>query len=283
MNFLLFIFGASIGSFLNVVSLRYEPERFLLSPKIIGGRSHCPKCKKTLHWFELIPLLSFIVQGGRCRNCKASLNFQYPFVEILSGLIFVFIPCVIYKFGLPPAAYYLLSAIWIFVFLTLLLITLIDARLSIIPDEANVFLGVLGLISLPLINRLSDSAQGSFLGSFSSMFSFSTNVWVSHVSGAFFALLVFGAIIIITRGRGMGMGDVKLVAPLGLLFGWPDIILLVALSFIIGSIFGVYVMIFKHKNLKSAVPFGPFLALAATVVFFSGYDLIKFYFDMFVL
>src|SRR5581483_8885445 len=88
----LFVFGLAIGSFLNVVALRYDGNRFVLDPKAIGGRSHCPHCKKTLQWYELIPLASFAIQRGKCRGCGVRIGFRYPFVEFLSGLIFALVP-----------------------------------------------------------------------------------------------------------------------------------------------------------------------------------------------
>jgi len=100
----LFIFGLAIGSFLNVVSLRFQPGQRLLDLRIINGRSHCPHCQKTLRWYELIPLLSFIVQFGKCRHCKKKLSLQYPLVEFLSGLIFVSVPLLLTNFQFSPPA-----------------------------------------------------------------------------------------------------------------------------------------------------------------------------------
>ena len=89
---MLFLFGLAAGSFINVVSLRFQPGQGLLDRKMVGGRSRCPYCQKQLNWYELIPVLSFIIQKGRCRSCHQKISFQYPIVEILSGLIFVFVP-----------------------------------------------------------------------------------------------------------------------------------------------------------------------------------------------
>lgn len=90
--FIFFVFGAIVGSFLNVVSLRYQPEQKVFDIKIIGGRSRCPHCGKTLTWYELIPIISFLIQLGKCRSCRHRLSFQYPIVEILSGFIFLVVP-----------------------------------------------------------------------------------------------------------------------------------------------------------------------------------------------
>ncbi len=89
---ILFVFGLAIGSFLNVVALRYDGERSLFDAGPVSGRSYCPHCGRTLRWFELVPLVSFIMQGAKCRRCHAPISFQYPLVELISGLVFVFVP-----------------------------------------------------------------------------------------------------------------------------------------------------------------------------------------------
>ncbi len=283
--FWLFVFGTAIGSFLNVVALRYDPDKFLFSPEVIGGRSHCPQCKKTLRWFELIPLVSFILQRRRCRNCGMKISFRYPAVEVVSGLIFVLVPMRLAAFYLLPASlyFYTFAALWVFVFELLLLMSLIDLRLSIIPDEINVGLIALG-IGVTLLTRPGLSlAYGSFLKGYALLFYFPNSVLANRLLGALFGLLFFGAIIVATRGKGMGMGDVKLSVPLGILFGWPDIIILVGLSFVTGSFFGIYQIFFKEKHLKSALPFGPFLALGSAILFFFGYEIVHSYFQLFTL
>src|SRR3989338_3192403 len=144
----LFIFGLAIGSFLNVVSLRSQPGQRLLDLRIINGRSHCPHCQKTLRWYELIPLLSFIVQFGKCRHCKKKLSLQYPLVEFLSGLIFVSVPLLLTNFQFsPPAGGFNLSilqliiiAVWLLIFILFLLLSVIDFRHYIIPDSINLSL-----------------------------------------------------------------------------------------------------------------------------------------------
>ena len=283
-SFILFVFGAAIGSFLNVVALRYDPDKFLLSPKVIGGRSHCPHCHKTLRWFELIPLVSFALQGAQCRNCHAKVSFRYPLIEIVSGLIFVFVPARLATFYFLPATIHIqiLSALWVLVFESLLLMSLIDARLSLIPDEINIFLIALGVGIVAGAQPGLSLAYGSFLKGYAMLFYFPNMLWVNHLFGAGVGLLIFGGIILATRGRGMGLGDVKLAVPLGLIFGWPDILIVSGFSFVIGSVYGLYAMYAKGKHLKSALPFGPFLAIGAAVVFFFGFELVRFYFGLFL-
>lgn len=277
MTTFLFIFGAAFGSFLNVVSLRYSPDKFLLGRQILG-RSHCPHCKQELSWLELLPILSFLLQRGRCRRCGMRIGFQYPIVEILSGLIFVFVPAALIS---PISPIGLISPIfWISVFEALLLIALIDLRLKIIPDEANIFLAAIGAAMIPLKAGFWKFG-GSFLGPYALIFGLRENIWLNHFAAALAGAAIFGFLILITRGRGMGMGDIKLAAPLGLVFGWPDIIFVAAFSFIIGSIAGAFQIVFRGMNLKSAIPFGPFLALGATTVFFRGEEILRFYFSLF--
>jgi leader peptidase (prepilin peptidase) / N-methyltransferase len=288
---ILFILGLAVGSFINVLATRYEPDKFLFKKSSIGGRSKCNHCGSQLKWFELIPLFSFIIQSGRCRNCKARLSLQYPISELLSGLIFILVPYQLATYNLSTGGgsafggqltilpYVLHLTSYVLVFLTLLLISLIDFRLNLIPDEANIFLVFLGFFLTATSYKL--QATSSFLGSYSLLFGFQNNIWLNHLFALLVGALFFGLIILITRGRAMGMGDLKLAAALGFIFGWPDIILIITLAFIIGSIFGVGLMVLKKKNMKSFVPFGPFIALATAVVFFFGYQIMDWYFSLF--
>ena len=243
---LLFILGLGIGSFLNVVALRYQLGGPIFNKSILTGRSHCPYCQKTLQWYELVPLFSFLIQFGKCRHCKHNLTWQYPIVELLSGLTFVFVPGFV-----EPAP------VGIFVVLALILITLIDLRLLVIPDQLNAFLALLALAVIPITN-------------------YKLLITV-HLLGVVFGAGLFGLIILLTKGRGMGMGDLKLAVVLGLLFGWPKVILIVGLAFVIGGIWAAILLLAKKKSLKDAIPFGPFLAISAVAVIFVGDKLINFY------
>jgi prepilin signal peptidase PulO-like enzyme (type II secretory pathway) len=278
-GFLLFALGAAFGSFIKVIADRYDPDRFLFHQKVIGGRSHCPECRTKLRWFELVPVMSYLWQRGKCRNCGRNIDWQCLAVELACGLLFVFIPQAVYNPYLLPTTYYLLSAAWLFAFSTLLLVALIDFRLTIIPDEAHamLFAAAIAIIFLAPFGAF----EGSFMGSYGGLFGFRQNPWLSHFLGAVIAAALFGFLIAVTRGRGMGAGDFKLAAALGFLFGWPDILLVLALSFIIGSVAGVAVMIARSKRLKSHIAFGPFLGAGALTVFFFGPQIMQFYFGLF--
>jgi prepilin signal peptidase PulO-like enzyme (type II secretory pathway) len=276
------ILGLLFGSFLNVVALRYQPDKFLFDLKEIGGRSHCPHCGKQLKWFELIPLLSFLVQGGLCRSCGARLSFQYPLVELLSGLIFVLVPWRLgFLFPLYPNPYTLTPILWILVFLALLLVALIDLRLRIIPDEINVFLII---VALPIIFLSSPSfglTEGSFIGHYALLFGSRGSIWPNHFVGLLAGLLFFLSLTVFTWGKGMGGGDVKLAAALGFLFGWPDIAILSPLSFILGSFFALPLLLLGRRKRKDFMPFGPFLVLSSALIFLFGFQILDFYFHLF--
>ena len=272
----LFIFGLVIGSFLNVVSLRYDGTYFILDPKVIGGRSRCPHCGRTLRWFELVPLLSFLLQGGRCRRCKTRLSAQYPIIELISGLIFVLVPLRVGTLMVTGSLTWFLSAVWVLAFLILLLASAIDIRTGIIPDELNVGLGALAIV-LGIFLTVSPGGGGSILGPLGALLSAPGGVWVGRISGAVFGFIFFEFLLLVTHRKGIGMGDVKLALPLGLLFGWPDILPVVGFAFICGALAGITLIFLKKKTMQGALPFGPFLALGAVFVLFFGAPVAQWY------
>lgn len=286
MYILLFIFGLAIGSFLNVVSLRYQDGKSLFSD--IYGRSHCMHCGTTLKWYELIPLFSFIFQGGKCRTCHAPLSWQYPIVELLAGLIFVLVPYRLIAFysisSIPP---YLPIFIWVIAFLTLLLMSAIDFKQQIIPDSLTIFVALLGVAMFFVHASLGDFGLangmigGSFLGSYALILFVGNSLLVNTLLGLAFGLLFIGLIYAVSLGRGIGFGDVKLAAALGILLGWPDIALALIIAFIIGAIVGGVLMFMHRKGRRDAVPFGPFIAIGVTLVFFFGYNILNGYFRLF--
>jgi leader peptidase (prepilin peptidase)/N-methyltransferase len=279
--FILFLFGLAIGSFINVLALRYDGEHFVLNPKVIGGRSRCPHCKHTLRWFELIPLLSFIIQGGRCRKCHKAIGFKYPVVELLSAAVFIAVPWYFASYPwLLIAGWYVISAFWIAAFEILLLIAYIDIRLQIIPDELTVALAVLALFETVFVAAYLGPDHQSLFGSYAQIFGIYNNAWLSHFVGAVFGAGFLGSLVLATRGKGMGIGDVKLGAPLGFLFGWPDTLFLVVFAFMIGAVVGVIAIMLGKKTMKGALPFGPFLAAGGAVVFFFGMALMGSYLQL---
>lgn len=283
---ILFMAGTAVGSFFNVLTLRFNPEekesRLL---KNIYGRSHCPHCGRELRWYELIPIFSFLLQRGKCRSCGAGLTLQYPIVEFLGGLIFILVPYSLLPIHpLLPIPYFLIS-VWILVLLALLMMSVIDFRHHIIPDSINVFIGIVGVALICykyfFLSLEKELGGGSFLGSYALMFPFSGDFLLASFIGLIFGLGFLGALFVITRGRGMGLGDVKLSAALGLLMGWPDIVLALILAFITGAVLSLALIFTKRKSMKDYVPFGPFIALGVVLVFFFGQEILNLYFRFF--
>lgn len=275
---LLFFFGTFVGSFLGVLGSRYSEEKgFSLS---IRGRSKCDSCGKKLEWYELVPIFSFIFQRRKCRGCGVKLSFQYPIVEILSGLAFVLIPLKLGQ-GVP-------SVLWLLAFLTFILIGLIDLRLKIIPDKLTVFIASLGALLIGYykvtdeFGSVLNGVTGSFLGSYALGFWFGEkNLLINYGAGALVGLILFGLIFYLSKGKGMGFGDVKLAGAVGLLLGWPDTLLALILSFIVGGVWGSFLILRKRKGMKDAIPFGPFIIIGVTLVFFFGYYILDGYFGVF--
>ncbi len=265
-----FLLGLSIGSFLNVVAFRYEEESGFLNVKKLGGRSHCRVCLKPLSWYELIPLFSFLFQKAKCRSCLTKLSWQYPLLELVTALDLVFLP-------------YLLSGtslgIWLLASFILIAVSAIDVRLRIIPDEANLLIFILGLVQLLVSYKT--STHTSFFSFYGYPFGLTDPVWLNQLVGFLVGLGVFGLIILLTRGRAMGMGDLKLAAAAGLLMGWPDILIAIMVAFIAGGLYSLPLILARKKGLKDMVPFGPFIVFGIAVVVFFGEPLMAGYFNFF--
>ena len=225
-----FLLGLSVGSFLNVLI-----DRLPRGESVIWGRSHCDHCNKKLRWYELIPVLSYIFQSGRCLRCRKRLSFQYPAVELATGLGFVFL-FQAFDYSLIRLFAYLI------IFCSLLVIFVADIKYRIIPD-AMVIAGVIGaIVGIPGIGE--------------------------HVLAGMGASLFFYLLWLLGRGKTMGFGDVKLAFLLGLPLGFPYIVIALYGAFLTGAAAGVILILVRKKTLKSAIPFGPFLvggALAALI------------------
>ncbi len=290
----LFVGGLLVGSFLNVVILRYDPEGSLFSFGRLGGRSRCRKCGQELGFLELVPVFSFLFLKGKCRNCKDSISIQYPIVELLSGIIFVAIPLFLNKFygvfnvaffeGASEMWYYFLVLSWIAAFLTWLVMGVIDLREYIIPDEVVIGIGFLGIV-VGMLTGLNAEAipafRGSFLTHFSLLFPAITNIFLNRLVAVALAGVIFYSMYALSRGRAMGFGDVKLALVSGLLFGWPDILLVVILSFVLGGMFGLISIIRRKKTMKDMLPFAPFFVGGCALVFFFGQSIVELYFKIF--
>lgn len=234
-----FVLGTIIGSFINVVGLRFR------SGLNLGGRSSCPSCGKTLSAFELVPVISYIFLLGRCRGCKTRISPQYPLVEILTGLVFA----TIYNLQFTI----LQTTLVLIVFCIYIVIGIYDLRHKIIPDSL-VYLSIF----IALVYRL--IVHGSLVD------------WLAGpiLFGA------FGLIWLITKGRAMGFGDAKLALSIGLLLGSYMGFSAIVLSFWIGTLVSVPIMLFSRKGItmKSEIPFAPFMILGAWASLYFALDLL---------
>lgn len=291
----LFMLGIALGSFSNVLIFRYRPERNVFARPSMSGRSHCMHCGHALRWYELLPIISFVMQRGRCRSCAAKISWQYPLVECVGGAITAGVPLFLNSFfGISsvsffsftlPFWYYAVLAVWVLVFFVLLLITVIDFRLFIIPNELNLILGILGVV----VAFIMATKMGGFILPFRTSFlqqyillsSPFQNVFANHLLGALIGFCFFLALSLLTRGRGIGFGDVKLGLAMGMVLGWPDIALTIILSFVIGGLISAVLMGLKKKHMRDKVPFAPFLVAGFILTFFLGAAVVGAYFSFF--
>ncbi|HCB35053.1 MAG: hypothetical protein A2W52_02255 [Candidatus Taylorbacteria bacterium RIFCSPHIGHO2_02_49_25] len=267
-----FAFGAIIGSFLNVVVLRYGTKTF-------GGRSRCFSCGKTLRWFELIPALSFLLQKGRCLGCKGNISMQYPLVELLTGLVFTavawkefpFLLSSFSPFSILHTSYFIL----LFVLWSLLIaISIYDFKHKIIPSEllSGVLAAAFLLFTLRLIAGRAEYP------------------WLDALGGFFFAI-PFALLWLLSGGRAMGLGDAKLMLLFSWVLGFSRGLSALIVSFWIGAAAALCALSYKGilsllphtvfsrhrsalKNLgpKTELPLGPFLALGLFLVYLFGFD-----------
>ncbi len=234
-----FCFGAIVGSFLNVVILRLPSD----GESIVFPASHCPICMADLHWYENIPMLSFLVLRGKCSHCKAPISFQYPVVELSMALLS---SATIYQFGLSitTIGYFLFCA-------ALLVIICIDIYHQIIPDVISLSGIVLGF----LFSFLSPAVQ-----------------WQDSLIGILAGGGVLYAIALLyflwRKVDGMGGGDIKLLAMIGAFLGWQALPFVVFASSLSGTIVGLAAMIKQKKGGQTRIPFGPFLSIAAIIYLF---------------
>jgi leader peptidase (prepilin peptidase)/N-methyltransferase len=263
------IFGLMVGSFLNVVihrlpimmerewhvnCLELQGKEVPEQPKytIVSPRSACPKCGHQITALENIPIISWLILGGKCSNCKTKISMRYPLIEALTGAL---IGLVAYKFG------YAYSALFAFIFVfALVTLTFIDFDTQLLPDDITLPLLWLGLI-FNISNGFTDLK--------------------SAVLGAIFGYLILWSVYwlfkLVTGKEGMGYGDFKLLGAIGAWFGWQLLPAVILLSSVVGAVIGIGMIMFRGKTGNTAIPFGPFLALGGISALFFGQQLAHFY------
>jgi leader peptidase (prepilin peptidase)/N-methyltransferase len=242
------IFGMCIGSFLNVCIYRLPSSKSIMDPP----RSICPKCESLIKCYDNIPVISYLLLTGKCRNCKTPISFRYPIVELISGLFAV---CIFLTFGLtlPGLIYY-------FFISTLIVITFIDIDHRIIPDVITLPGIPVFCLSTFAIHEI--SFKDSLLG---------------LLAGGGSLYIVGLAYYLLKKKEGMGGGDIKLLAMIGALLGWKGVLFTIFVSSALGTIVGFILILSRKKDMTLAIPFGPFLSIAAISYIFFGEQLIFWY------
>lgn len=238
-----FVYGITIGSFLNVLIYRIPKKE-----NIAIVRSHCMKCGYQLKWYDLVPLFSWLALKGKCRKCKEKISIQYPLIEAANGMLYLI---VFYYFGISIE-----SLLYCLLFSALLALSVIDFRTYEIPVGFNYFILILGLIRV-----VTDMENWITYG-----------IGFLAVSGFLFLL------VILSKGRAMGGGDVKLMATCGLLIGWKNIILAFLLGCILGSV--IHVTRMKVSKQGHMLAMGPYLSMGVALAVLYGEHIINWYFGM---
>jgi prepilin signal peptidase PulO-like enzyme (type II secretory pathway) len=270
--FSIFLLGLVVGSFLNCIIYRLET-----SQSFLRGRSFCPHCRHILSWQDLIPLLSFFILKGKCRYCRKPISFQYPLVELATGLIFL----LIFHFQLISTLSQFITTLYLFIISSFLIIIFVyDLKHYIILDKV-----IYPAIGIAALYRLLEVLNLGYWNLFENWKFEIGNLplLINPIASAFFASLFFLLIVMVSRGAWMGVGDIKLAFLMGLVLGWPNILTALFSAFLIGAIIGIVLIILGEKSLKSEVPFGPFLVTGTFIALFLGQEIVNFYVQNFYL
>lgn len=243
LEFIFLVVGLFVGSFLNVLVFRFPEMKGLVS-----GRSYCPKCKKTIAAYDLIPVLSYIILWGKCRNCQKKISLQYPLVEFATGVLFFLLAKTI-GVNYHLIAYLLLTCASVLIFVY-------DAKYLEIPEVFSWLLLIFAVVAAV-------TAPGFSINNF--------------LLGGLIGGGVLGIMVGISDEKMMGSGDIKIGLAFGFLLGAYKSVLFLFLSFVIGAIVGLILMALRNKKMKSEIAFAPFLIIAAMICIFWGDYLVNLY------
>jgi len=265
---IIFLFGLAIGSFINALIYRLYNQK----PIVGRVRSECPHCGHILAWYDLIPILSFIMLIGRCRYCQKKISWQYPVVELTTGFLFVIIFFNTLNQFSPPAGGFNFSAFaeasadwqfsiilirdWLIIF-TLLFIFVYDLKYLLVEDIVVIPAAIFSLIVNIIIGG---------------------TIWKLLLAGGA-AALFFLLQYLITKGKGIGLGDTRIGLFMGFALGWPNIIVAIFFAYSIGLIVGLFLLLTRRRKIGAQVPLGPFLAMGTFIALFWGDLIIKWYLD----
>lgn len=285
---ILFILGTFFGSFLNVVS-----DRLPKKESILFGRSKCDFCKKKLKPKNLIPLLSYLFQKGRCSYCRERLTFLYPLSEALTGFAFIGAAKLSGILGIVDFASIFGLIFYIIVFSFFIIMFLTDYKECLIPDVIVFPAIIFVLISLvatraidlvSLYQKLSGETFGLYLikaGYFDRQLIFAAKDMGYILLSSLIISLFFYFLVWVTKGKGMGGGDIKLGFLIGLVNGFPYNVVAIFLGFVLGAIYSLILIGFRKKSLKDTIAFGPFLIGASVITLFYGANILNWYINLF--
>ncbi len=268
MPFFAFLLGLFIGSFLNVCIVRLPRGRSIVTPP-----SHCPRCRERIKWYDNIPVLSFFILRGRCRSCGLPISPRYPLVELMNGLLFLW---TFHTFGIGGEGV-LVAAVCS----ALLVITFIDLDHQIIPDAITLPGMFIGLALAPFFMTTLTDPLPFFLERVISPDAHYARAFLNSLVG-----LVLGAAPLLIIGwlweklrhvEAMGGGDIKLMGMIGSFLGWKGAFLTIMLGALSGSLVGGALILLKKHSAEKVIPFGPFLAIGATLSLFYGSDILTWY------
>lgn len=258
---MVFVLGASIGSFLNVCIYRMPRDLSIVRPG-----SHCPHCHQSIYWYHNIPLVSFLLLGGQCHFCRNPISPRYLIVELLSASLFV----ALYIYSFSTSRPLLFFSFFAFFIAGLIVATFIDLEFYLIPDAVSlggIPVGIAASFLMPFLMDQTSPLWGGLSSLFSALFGGSLLLMISFLGKKAF------------KKEAMGMGDVKLMAMIGAFLGLKKICLTLFFGSILGSIVGIVLILRARAGLKSQIPFGPYLAAGALLTLFFGDPLWNWYFS----
>jgi leader peptidase (prepilin peptidase)/N-methyltransferase len=240
----IFLFGIVIGSFLNVCIFRIPNHE-----TVVTERSHCMRCGYQLSWYDMVPVFSWLFLRGRCRKCKEPISPQYPIIEAANGMLYLLV-FVVNGFSVQSILYCLLMS-------ALLVLSVIDWRTYEIPIGINIFILCLGILQV-----ITDYKN-----------------WMNYLAGFLCISILLELILLISRGRAIGGGDVKLMAAAGLLLGWKQIILAFLLGCIIGSV--IHLLRMKLSGADRVLAMGPYLSAGIAIAALWGTQMLNWYLNLY--
>lgn len=256
---LIFILGTIVGSFLNALLWRLS-----VGESVLRGRSYCTDCRHPLASKDLVPLISFFTLRRRCRYCSAKISWRYPIIETSAGVLFVLVYAVFVQSvpeGLIQSFFFgghnreiLMFALNVFFASALLALFVYDLRWSLLPDAITIPAIVVGVVVQAVLYPSALPWYG-----------------LAVLVGAGF----FAAQYIVSRGVWIGGGDIRLGALMGVILGWPGVLLALFISYIAGAVIAIFLLALKLKNRKSEIPFAPFLTASTFIVLLYGEGLIR--------